>query len=89
MARAPHDHHNEPLECVRTFWVMVGSSKLPITCALYRMVAGGLELRVGYGERDALLRQPVVAPLAAETLASVWKFAAEAKGFRDLSSSSH
>ena len=85
MARAAYDHRVDPLECVRTFWVMVGSSRIPITCALYRMVAGGLELRAGYGEQDALLRQPVFAPLEAETLAALWKFAAEAKGFRDLS----
>ena len=83
MSRTAYHHRNEPFECVRTFWVMVGSSKVPITCALYRMVAGGLELRAGYGEQDALLRQPVVAPVAAETLAAVWKFAAEAKGFRE------
>ena len=38
------------LECVLTYWVMVGQSSNPITCALYRTFDGGLELRAGYGE---------------------------------------
>jgi hypothetical protein len=45
---------------------------------------GGLELRAGHGEQDALLRQPVLTPFAAKTFAAAWRHAAEIKGFRDL-----
>ena len=73
--------HGLPLECLRTFWVMVGSTNVPITCALYRTPVG-LEVRAGHGERDALLRHHVFTMVGAEAYAAIWKIAAEARGFR-------
>lgn len=87
MATAAHAHRIEPpalLERVQVYWVMVGESNQPIVCALYRTFAGELELRAGHGEQDALLRQPVMTPFAAETFAAAWRYAAEVKGFREL-----
>lgn len=87
MALPVFDHRHEPapvFELVQQYWVMVGPSKRPFICALYRTTVGGLELRAGHGEQDALLRQPVVTEFAAETFAAAWRIAAEAKGFVDL-----
>ena len=85
MALPVFDYGYEPapvFELVRRYWVMVGSSNRPYICALYRTTAG-LELRVGHGEQDALLRQGVITEVAAATLAATWRVAAEAKGFVD------
>jgi hypothetical protein len=62
---------------------MAGASNVVFTCALYR-TAVGLEVRAGHGEQDALLRKRVASETAAALLASTWKKAAEAKGFRDV-----
>ena len=72
------------LECLLTYWVVVGQSNRPITCALYRRIDGVLELRAGFGEQAPLLRQPVLTPFAAKTFAAAWRHAAEVRGFRDL-----
>jgi len=87
LATLAQEDRNEPaplLECLLTYWVVVGPSNRPITCALYRTIDGGLELRAGHGEQDPLLRQPVLTPFAAKTFAAAWRHAAEVRGFRDL-----
>ena len=83
-AQADRNEAAPLLECLLTYWVVVGQSNRPITCALYRTLDGGLELRAGHGEQDPLLRQPVLTPFAAKTFAAAWRHAAEVKGFREL-----
>ena len=73
------------MRCLQTFWVLIGpNGSHPFVCALYRLPDGSLEVRVGHGEQDPLLRQRVQTEVAAETYADTWKAVAEAQGFREL-----
>ena len=73
------------MRCLQTFWVLIGpNGSLPFVCALYRLPDGSLEIRVGHGEQDPLLRQRVPTEGAAEPFAETWRAAAEAQGFREL-----
>ena len=73
------------MRCLQIFWRLIGpNGSLPFVCALYRLPDGSLELRVGHGEQDPLLRQRVATEGAAEPYADTWRAAAEAQGFRDL-----
>lgn len=73
------------MRCVQIFWRLIGpNGSQPFVCALYELADGSLELRVGHGEQDALLRQRVPNERAAEPYADLWREAAEGQGFREL-----
>ena len=71
------------MRCMQIFWRLIGPhGSHPFVCALYELADGSLELRVGHGEQDPLLRQLVPNERAAEPWADLWRGAAEAQGFR-------
>jgi len=85
MEWALHDHQGnhrrrEPrLELLKVYWRMVGPSKKPITCGLYRTDAG-LEVRAERSADDLLYSTLAATELDGEARAAAWKEAVEAKG---------
>ena len=85
MESALHDHQGnnrgrEPrLELLKIYWRMVGPSKKPITCGLYRTDAG-LEVRAERSAEDLIRSERVKSEIAADTYAAAWRATLEAQG---------
>jgi hypothetical protein len=88
---ATHDHKPAPRaepptpELLEPSWRATSPTGKILTCALYRGVAGRVEVRAAYPD-DNLIRSALVPDVAtARALAAEWKDAAIAKGFAELS----
>ena len=67
------------LQRLKVYWRMIGPSRKPITCALYRTPVG-LEVRAEHPAGDLLLVERVQTELAAETYAAAWQAMVKAQG---------
>jgi len=81
----PKRDDREPrLELLRVYWRVVGPSKIPVQCALYRTNAG-LEVRVDRSAEDLLRSQVVTDEAAGESCAAEWRAAIDRLwGFVDV-----
>ena len=71
-------------ELLRVAWTVIGRSRRPITCGVYCVAGGGLELRAGYQDDDSVWTESVLDLRAGLALAERWRHVMLARGFTEI-----
>ena len=88
-----HDHRPAPRSeppkptLLELSWQARSPRGRVLMCALYRGVAGRVEVRAGYGDQDLIRSELVPDVLTARDIAAGWKAAAIAKEFSEVPAS--
>jgi hypothetical protein len=71
-------------ELLKVAWTVIGRSRRPITCGVYCVAGGGLELRAGYQADDSVWTESVLDLRAGLALAERWRHVVLARGFTEI-----
>jgi hypothetical protein len=72
------------LELLKVAWTVIGRSRRPITCAIYCVATGGLELRAGYDVSDTVWAESVLDIPSGLVVAERWRQVMLARGFNEI-----
>lgn len=72
------------VELVKVAWTVIGRTRRPITCAIYCVPSGGLELRAGYNVTDPIWAESVLDIRSGLVLGERWRQVVLARGFSEI-----